>query len=307
MREIKEIDGLEDRIHGFIDSGTQDLPIFGLVDLPTCKLAISLTRLLAHSSPGEVVNTDNREVFPLLPDGSIDLILTDPPYKNYRSNRPVANPKLPPILESDFDIPFFLEQSARVLKPGGHFYCWCDHRTFPGLVNELNRLRERSERQKCSQTSRLTVRPRRQAGHLTPLLEYRDCLIWVKNNHGPGNLKLWAPQHEFLLFASKGKAQPLQGGRKPNVLFKRNGKEIQFYKKISNYKFNHGTTKPVEILEMIIQAASEEGDLVLDPYAGSMSTAEACIKTGRRYLMVELVQAYYDTGMERIRRLREGG
>ena len=48
---------------------------------------------------GWVFNCDNKLVFEALPDNSIDLIITDPPYKDYQSNRPVKHEKVKKILD----------------------------------------------------------------------------------------------------------------------------------------------------------------------------------------------------------------
>jgi site-specific DNA-methyltransferase (adenine-specific) len=219
-------------------------------------------------------NCDNKKLFDKLPDNSIDLILTDPPYKDYQSNRPVANPKVKAVEARLFDADYFARESYRVLKKGHHLYCFCDHITFPEVRAAIEN-----------------------AGFI-----YKNCLIWVKNNHGSGDLKgNWAPQHEFILFATKGKGVPLKGRRKSNVLLKRSSDGgINFYNKVSNYKFKHGTAKPVELLRSILQSSSGVGDVVLDPYGGSGSTAEACILEKRQYVLVEIDKEHYRTAEERI-------
>ncbi len=232
----------------------------------------------------KIFNCNNRKIFKKLSNESIDLIITDPPYKDYQSNRPVAHSKVKAINESDFDLRYFLKQSARVLKNGSHFYCWCDHITFPNIIWEMERLRK------------LSV----EKGSDNYLL-YKNCLIWVKNNHGSGDLNgNWAPQHEFILYASKGKRNPLHGKRRSNVFYKDIDGGIEFYQKVSNNKFGHGTAKPVEILKLLIEASSQAGDLVFDPYAGSMSLGEACIQTERNYLLIEIDKEHYKTGEQRL-------
>jgi site-specific DNA-methyltransferase (adenine-specific) len=227
----------------------------------------------------KVLLLDNRDLFAQLPDESVDLVLTDPPYKNYRSNRPVAHQKLKRVAVKQFDLPLFARESFRVLKPGGHLYCWCDHLTYPAIRLELEA-----------------------AG-----FQYKNCLVWVKNNHGSGDLKgNWAPQHEFVLFVTKGKGRPLQGKRRPNVFFRRlEDGTTNFIPKVSNYRFDHGTTKPVELLRIIIQAASAPGEIVLDPYGGSGSTAEACILEGRRFILSEVDADYCRVAQNRIDELME--
>ncbi|MBL7190308.1 hypothetical protein ISS30_01310 [bacterium] len=223
----------------------------------------------------KVFNCDNKEIFSLLPDNSIDLIVTDPPYKDYQSNRPIANPKQKKIIESDFNLPHFISQSARVLKEGAHFYCWCDHFTFSRIFQEIAN---------------------------NTVLKYKNCLIWVKNNHGSGDLKGdYAPQHEFIIYAVKGKGKPLNGKRKPNVFYKVGKYGIEFFKKVPNPKFKHGTSKPVEILKLLVESSSAENDLVFDPYAGSMSLGEACILKKRNFLLVEIDKDNFTNGIERLK------
>jgi len=239
---------------------------------------------LTSDFQNKIINCDNREIFRQLPDDSVDLIITDPPYKDYQSNRPIVHEKVKKIHEQDFNLPFFIEQSARVLKPGSHFYCWCDHLTFPGIFMQIAALIKHELEQKSPH-----------------YLNYKSCLVWVKNNHGSGDLKgNYAPQHEFVIFACKGKGRKLNGKRQPNVYFKKNHGIIEFYSKVSNYSFKHGTSKPVDIQRLMISASSEKGELVFDPYAGSMSVGEACIAENRNYLMVEIEELHCENGKKRL-------
>ncbi|MBU0519758.1 site-specific DNA-methyltransferase [bacterium] len=216
---------------------------------------------------------DNRELFEKLPDDSVDLILTDPPYKDYQSNRPVAKPKVKAMQVTQFDLQYFAEACYRALKPGRHLYCFCDHLTYPEIRNQLEAVG----------------------------FTYKNCLVWIKNNHGSGDLKgNWAPQHEFIIFVTKGKGDKLRGRRRSNVLLKRNNGSLIFYPKVSNYKFNHGTAKPVELLRDIITTSSDQGDVVLDPYGGSGSTAEACMREHRRFILAEIDLQHYLEAEERI-------
>ncbi len=222
---------------------------------------------------------DNAELFAQLPEESIDLILTDPPYKDYQSNRPVAHPRVKAVRTEDLDLDLFSTESYRVLKSGCHLYCFCDHLTFPDVRRSLI-----------------------EAG-----FTYKNCLVWVKNNHGSGDLRgNWAPQHEFIIFAAKGTSRRLRGSRKSNVLLKRQDDgNIEFYKKVSNYKFNHGTAKPVDLLRSIIQSSSEPGDIVLDPYGGSGSTAEASLLERRRFILAEIDPEHHRQAAERLKNIQQ--
>ncbi len=232
----------------------------------------SLTALINRQ-----VCCDNRDLFRRLPDESVDLILTDPPYKTYQSNRPIVHPRVKAMDSQQFDLPFFAHECYRVLKKGHHLYCFCDHLTFPEIREELEKAK----------------------------FTYKNCLVWVKNNHGSGDLRgNWAPQHEFIIFATKGRGKPLHGKRRSNVLLKRNGNgNLEFYPKVSNYRFKHGTAKPVDLLQCLIEASTDKGDIVLDPYGGSGSTAEACLLEKRRFILAEIDPECYRRAEKRIAEL----
>jgi site-specific DNA-methyltransferase (adenine-specific) len=238
----------------------------------------------------KIYQGDCSEMFAKIPDESVDLILTDPPYKDYQSNRPVAHQKVKKISIDTFDLDMFISESERVLKPGCHFYCWCDHLSFPAIFEAIQKRREGLKARQANLR-----------------FKYKNCLIWVKNNHGAGDLMgNYAPQHELVIYACKGKARPLRGKRPSNVFFQRDNQgSIQFFRKVSNYKYNHGTSKPPEILLKMIESSSRKGELVFDPYGGSMSTADAAMRVGRRFLMAELEADHCATGHQRLLDLRE--
>jgi site-specific DNA-methyltransferase (adenine-specific) len=242
----------------------------------------------APPRPNTVFQGDCADLFARLPDNSVDLVLTDPPYKDYQSNRPVAHDKVTAISVSTFDLAGFIRESERVLKPGCHFYCWCDHLSFPAIFEAIqDRTRELSPRQAAQR------------------LKYKNCLIWVKNNHGSGDLQgNYAPQHELVIYASKGRTRPLLSEKRPsNVFFEGKQGSISFFSKVSNNRYQHGTSKPLPILQRMIQASSKRGEIVLDPYGGSLSTAEAAIREGRQYWIGELDPGHCQRGTERLRQL----
>jgi site-specific DNA-methyltransferase (adenine-specific) len=62
----------------------------------------------------------------------------------------------------------------------------------------------------------------------------------------------------------------------------------------------HPTQKPVAVMEWVLNQTTNPGDLVLDPYCGSGTTGVACIKTGRRFVGIEIDEKYFDTAVRRI-------
>lgn len=62
----------------------------------------------------------------------------------------------------------------------------------------------------------------------------------------------------------------------------------------------HPTQKPVNLMMWLIERYTKPGDLVLDPYMGSGPVAKACHMLGRRYIGVELVESYCRTAVDRL-------
>jgi site-specific DNA-methyltransferase (adenine-specific) len=67
-----------------------------------------------------------------------------------------------------------------------------------------------------------------------------------------------------------------------------------------HYATIHPTEKPVRLLERLLQLVSKEGDLILDPFAGSFSTAETCINLNRDFKGWEIDEEYFNAGKNRI-------
>lgn len=67
-----------------------------------------------------------------------------------------------------------------------------------------------------------------------------------------------------------------------------------------HYKTLHPTQKPVRLLERLLALTTQPGDIVLDPFAGSCSTAIACINTNRKFIAFEIDKEYYDAGVKRL-------
>ena len=70
---------------------------------------------------------------------------------------------------------------------------------------------------------------------------------------------------------------------------------------LNSTKRLHPTQKPVELLEWLIKTYSNEGEVVLDNCAGSMSTAIACLNTNRNGIMIEKDEHYFEVGCKRIK------
>lgn len=67
-----------------------------------------------------------------------------------------------------------------------------------------------------------------------------------------------------------------------------------------HYSAIHPTQKPVRLLERLLALTTHPGDVVLDPFAGSCSTAIACVNTNRKFIGFEIDKEYYDAGVKRL-------
>lgn len=114
-------------------------------------------------------------------------------------------------------------------------------------------------------------------------------IIWEKTNPSPMNGdKLWLSGIELCVF-----------GRKKNSTFNEFCKNTVFRHKTIASDI-HPTQKPVDLFRQFVLASSNEGDVVLDPFMGSGTTAIACIKENRHFIGFELDGTYYNKAIERI-------
>lgn len=66
----------------------------------------------------------------------------------------------------------------------------------------------------------------------------------------------------------------------------------------------HPTQKPTQLMSQLLNYYTKEGDLILDPFMGSFTTAISCHKLNRRYIGAELDKEYFEKGTERLKKLK---
>ena len=210
-----------------------------------------------------------------IPSESIDLIVTDPPYK-LTSRGTSGNmggafwtgdlAKSGKVFESgSVDISDWIDECYRVLKNGTHIYIMTNDKNITSYLSEIDK-----------------------SG-----FEFVKTLVWVKPNKICG--RWYMTQKETIILARKGKQRPINNAGTSDVLFTPN-----FKKQKSNGKNLHDTEKPVELLQTFVENSSNEGETVLDPFMGIGSTAVACINTNRNYIGFELSEEYCKIAEKRI-------
>jgi hypothetical protein len=116
-------------------------------------------------------------------------------------------------------------------------------------------------------------------------------IVWVKNNWSAGDLRgSFGNQYEEILFVVKGR-HLLRGKRWSNVWH---------FDRVPANRMLHPTQKPVPLLMRAIQASSDPGDPVVDPFAGSGSTGTAAGETGRDWLMGDVDPRMVNIARERL-------
>src|SRR5699024_6657167 len=76
--------------------------------------------------------------------------------------------------------------------------------------------------------------------------------------------------------------------------------DIKLLKNVRKQEHNHSCPVSVKLIERIIKLTTKENDLIFDPFAGSGTTAIACINTKRRFVGTEIDSIYYDMAIDRI-------
>ena len=223
---------------------------------------------------------DCLQVLPMLESGSVDAVVTDPPYgKQFhdggisgRASDKWASPNKAKfqgqsiIGDSKPDTRAIVE-IARVLRQGGAAYF-------------------------CSQwmTESAWMEAAKAAG-----LKIRNRLVWAKPFHGAGDLiTIYGPQHETIIYTSKGRHE-LRGRRDGDVWLEPIGANGCFRK-----DQQHPNQKPLALMTWLIEKSSNPGETILDPFMGSGTTGVACVQTGRNFIGIEICEEYYEIACRRI-------
>lgn len=212
-----------------------------------------------------------------IPDSSIDLILTDPPYN--LSEYSTGNMKFDWRNEINNDVakwdkvPFnpekLLKDFIRILKPKGNIFIFTSY-------NLIGKYHETFD----------------------PLFDTFQFMVWHKTNPIPNIRKssflnscelivcLWNKGHTW----NFSKQNEMHNFIESAICM---GKE-----RIKEPK--HPTQKPLSVLEHIIKIASNENDVVFDPFMGVGSTGKAALNLRRRFIGIELEKEYYEASIKRL-------
>ncbi len=229
-----------------------------------------------------------------VPDGSIDLIFADPPYNIGKVFHETQD-----RWQSDKDYlrwcHRWLDLCIQKLKPNGSLYVMAATQNMPFFDIYL--------RKQIAILSRIIwyydssgVQAKRYYGSL-----YEPILFCVKDKeHYTFNAK------DIFVSAKTGAQRKLIDYRKPvptvynSVKVPGNVWEFPRVRyRMSEYE-NHPTQKPVALLERIIKASSNIGDIVLDPFSGTFTTSYVAKQLGRKSIGIEIEEEYVKIGLRRL-------
>jgi modification methylase len=247
-----------------------------------------------------IIHGDCIEVLKKFPDNSIDLIFADPPYylqlpKGKRLKRADGSEVLPvedawdkfsSYKEYDKFTESWLRECQRVLKPTGSFWVI-------GMYHNIFR----------------TGKIMQDLGFW-----FLNDVIWVKIGALPNfNGRRFTNNHETLIWAVKNKhckkytfnyelMKKMNGGKQmkdTDWVFKIcNGPERLRDK---NGVKSHPTQKPLKLIQQVLLAASNKGDLVLDPFMGSGTTAVVAEALSRKWIGIEKEKRYVELARKRVK------
>ncbi len=222
-------------------------------------------------------NGDSRELIKSLPDSSIDLILTDPPYNlgNYSTGnielkwRKDINNDLATWDTIDFKPGEWVSEFKRILKPTGNIFAFTSY-------NLIGKWHEAFDHQ----------------------FDTFQFMVWHKTNPVPKIFKAgflnscelivccWNKKHIWNFISQKEMHNFIES---PICMGNERLKEP-----------NHPTQKPIKVLKKIIEIASIEGQVIFDPFMGVGSTGVAALQMDREFIGFELEQNYFDAAKKRI-------
>lgn len=217
-----------------------------------------------------------------IPDESVDLVLTDPPYgiafnsnmsndKEYRGNLKSVDG----ILNDGKDnAPFLsevIDELNRVMKDGSHIYWFTRWDKVPEQMPLLERY-----------------------------FNIKNAIVWDKGRGSMGDLLgSYAGNYETILFAQKGRRELNE------VDGKRRHPDILRFSKIPARQLRHSHEKPEELIEFLMRKSSDVGEVVLDPFAGSGTTAAVAKRLGRNFITMEMDEDYVEITRERVANVSE--
>lgn len=224
---------------------------------------------------GKIINADCMDILKQLPDKCIDLVLTDPPYliKNTKAGNKSSFAKSiqnmnDEIKEAGLVDGVSLEFCEQILRIQDKInaYIWCNKGQ---IIDYLNFFVSDN---KCSY----------------------EILCWQKQNAMPTFNNKYLTDKEYCLYFRKGGYCMPERYEDAKTIF------VEPINIIDKKQFGHPTIKPLKIFEKLVKNSTKEGELVLDCFSGSGTTAVACHNLNRRFICIEKDPDFWAASVKRL-------
>lgn len=210
---------------------------------------------------------DCLEVMKDIPDGSVDMVLTDPPYRtisggkksNVSLSKSMGGNNGKVFKHNDISFSMWVPEVFRILKDNSHGYF---------MINFMNLFALQKELTKSG-------------------FKIHNLLVWQKNTCTAS--RWYMKNAEYTLFARKGAAKAINDPSSKVVHSFNNPRDKR-----------HPTEKPVGLMEYYIENSSTNLDTVFDPFMGSGTTGVAAKKLNRKFIGIELDEMYFNIAKDRI-------
>nr|DAK84699.1 MAG TPA: adenine-specific methyltransferase [Caudoviricetes sp.] len=222
---------------------------------------------------------DCLNVLKKMPNESVDLIVTDPPYRitprgssgtmgGYWKEKETRTGKI--FKNNHISCKEYLPEFYRVLKDKTFCYVMCNNTNLKEMLNVGT---------KCG-------------------FNFVKCLIWEKGNKICGRYYMGC--YEYIILFRKGGDRPINHCGTPDIL------SIPIKKlKDSDGNNLHNTEKPVKLMVTIIENSTEENDLVLDPFMGIGGVGVGCVELNRNFIGIEIDAKYFNIARNRIEKVKK--
>ena len=230
-----------------------------------------------HAPNYKLIKGDCFDYFDRIEDNSVDLILTDPPYNIAQySTGNIDLPGRTPLNNDlgDWDlIPIDPAKTVgafkRILKPSGNIFIFTSY-------NLLGKWHEAFDTE----------------------FDTFQYFIWHKTNPAPKIFKngFLNSCEMIVCLWNKGHKWNFSNQREMHNFFE--SPICMRPERLSNPK--HPAQKPIAVLEHLLKLASNEGDVVFDPFMGVGSTGIAALKNSRKFVGVEIRNDYFEATVQRI-------
>jgi site-specific DNA-methyltransferase (adenine-specific) len=245
-------------------------------------------------------HADCLDVLGQLPENSVDMVFADPPYFLSSGTFTCQNGRMVPVKKADWDLSRGLQADfefqrawigavRRVLKPEGTLWV-------SGTYHSIYQ---------CGMAIQL-------AG-----FKILNDIAWYKPNASPNlSCRYFTASHETLIWAVKDpkakhkfnyglmkeRVWPRDSLKRPHLQM-RSVWSIGTPRPAEKAFGKHPTQKPIDLLQRIVLASTDEGDLIVDPFTGSSTTGLAAYYYHRNYIGIDVEEQYLELSKERFKNL----